>query len=106
MNIVLSLPYSLITEYQKSQFCIQYSIIPDSALNHSILFQISDVSNVEHTSDFGAFPGVGYFMETNESLVNGSEIHKWACHVYQLLLKHLPAMVSNYDLVFFNMLCI
>ena len=45
------------------------------------------------STEFGVFSGVTYLMETNENLVNGTEMYKMACHIYQMLLKHLPAMV-------------
>ena len=45
------------------------------------------------STEFGVFSGVTYLMETNENLINGTEMYKMACHIYQMLLKHLPAMV-------------
>ena len=78
------------------QIDIQYLLLKIWSYHNFILLQISDVSNGEQNSDFGEIPELDYLMETNESLVNGLEIHKWACHVYQMLLSHLPAMVSTF----------
>ena len=87
--------YLVINEYY-TYLDIQYLLLKIWSYHNFILLQISDVSNSEPNSDFGEIPELDYLMETNESLVNGLEIHKWSCHVYYMLLSHLPAMVSTF----------
>ena len=77
-----------------SLFSFSLELFP--VLHYLLFFQFDPNNIIEDNTNFGSFLKINYVLDNNQTLVQGLEIHQLTCHVYHMLLKHLPAMVSTY----------